>query len=90
MECNLEKAVSNYGKNGNYQAISTVIDKGFAPAEAELVAADYLIILTAVNRVVINWGKPNQTVLSNVLVKFTNQLVIVQLYDYFFKVYISN
>lgn len=48
-------------KEGNYTGIPAVIDKDFASAKlAELVGADYLFILTAVDRVSINWGKPNQ------------------------------
>ena len=42
-----------------------VIDKDFASAKlAELIKADNLVILTAVDRVAINWGKPNQESLS--------------------------
>lgn len=51
-------------KDGNYQSVSAVIDKDLASAKlAELVDADYLIILTAVDQVAINWGKPNQKAL---------------------------
>lgn len=47
--------------NGDYKSVSAVIDKDFASAKlAELVNADYLFILTAVDRVAINFGKPNQ------------------------------
>jgi len=46
---------------GDYKSVSAVIDKDFASAKlAELVNADYLFILTAVDRVAINFGKPNQ------------------------------
>lgn len=51
--------------NGDHQGIDAVIDKDFASAKlAELVGADYLFILTAVDRVAINWGKPNQQELT--------------------------
>ena len=45
--------------------VPAVIDKDFASAKlAELVDADALVILTAVDRVSINWGKPDQTALE--------------------------
>lgn len=47
--------------DGKYEGISAVIDKDFASARlAELVGADYLLILTSVDRVSIYWGKPEQ------------------------------
>lgn len=52
-------------KDGNYIGVPSVIDKDFASAKvAELLGADLLVILTAVDRVAINWGKPNQQSLS--------------------------
>lgn len=46
---------------GDYEGVSAVIDKDFATSKlAEVVDAEYLFILTAVDRVSINWGKPNQ------------------------------
>ena len=52
-------------KNGKLYGTPAVIDKDFASAKlAELVHADALVILTAVDRVCINWGKPNQESLS--------------------------
>ena len=46
-----------------------VIDKDFASAKlAELVQADALVILTAVDRVCINWGKPDQKSLAEMTV----------------------
>lgn len=46
---------------GDYEGIQAVIDKDFASAKlAELVDAEYLFILTAVDRVMLNYGKPNQ------------------------------
>ena len=48
-------------KDGKLVGVPAVIDKDFASAKlAELVDADALVILTAVDRVVINWGKPDQ------------------------------
>lgn len=47
--------------DGNFRGVPAVIDKDFATAKlAELVEADYLFILTAVDRVFINFGKENQ------------------------------
>ena len=52
-------------KDGRLVGVPAVIDKDFASAKlAELVKADALVILTAVDRVSINWGKPNQTALE--------------------------
>ena len=48
-------------KDGKLMGTPAVIDKDFASAKlAELVKADKLVILTAVDRVAINWGKPDQ------------------------------
>lgn len=45
---------------GDYEGVPAVIDKDFASeCLAELVDADYLYILTAVDRVCINFGKPD-------------------------------
>ena len=53
-------------KDGKLLGVPAVIDKDFASAKlAELVHADALVILTAVDRVSINWGKPNQTALES-------------------------
>jgi len=52
-------------ENGDYHGVSAVIDKDFASAKlAEVVGADYLFILTAVDHVCINFGKPNQEELT--------------------------
>ncbi|AZV57679.1 carbamate kinase [Clostridium sp. AWRP] len=57
-------------ENGDYKGVPAVIDKDFASAKlAELVDAEYLFILTAVDRVAINYGKPNQKELKEVSVK---------------------
>lgn len=56
--------------DGDYTSISAVIDKDFASAKlAELCDADYLFILTAVDRVCINFGKPNQAELTEITVE---------------------
>ena len=53
-------------KDGKLVGVPAVIDKDFASAKlAELVKADALVILTAVDRVSINWGKPNQESLES-------------------------
>lgn len=53
-------------KNGKLVGTPAVIDKDFASAKlAELVKADTLVILTAVNRVCINFGKPDQKELES-------------------------
>lgn len=50
-----------YRENGEYIGVPAVIDKDFASAKiAELLDADYLIILTAVEKVAINFGKPEE------------------------------
>ena len=57
-------------KDGKLYGTPAVIDKDFASAKlAELVKADALVILTAVDRVCINWGKPNQESLSEMTVE---------------------
>lgn len=52
---------------GNHlKGASAVVDKDFASAKlAELIDADMLIILTAVEKVAINFGKPNEQWLAN-------------------------
>mgnify|MGYP002585217302 CR=1 FL=1 len=58
--------VRRYGK---LYGTPAVIDKDFASAKlAELVQADALVILTAVDRVCINWGKPDQKSLAEMTV----------------------
>ena len=57
-------------KDGKLDGTPAVIDKDFASAKlAELVQADALVILTAVDRVAINWGKPNQQSLDEMSVE---------------------
>ena len=56
-------------KDGKLYGTPAVIDKDFASAKlAELVKADMLVILTAVDRVAINWGKPDQKSLDKMTV----------------------
>lgn len=56
-------------RGGKLYGTPAVIDKDFASAKlAELVHADALVILTAVDRVCINWGKPNQESLAEMTV----------------------
>ena len=56
-------------RDGQLYGTPAVIDKDFASAKlAELVQADALVILTAVDRVCINWGKPDQKSLAEMTV----------------------
>ena len=56
-------------KDGRLVGTPAVIDKDFASAKlAELIDADMLVILTAVDRVAINWGKPEQKELAEMTV----------------------
>jgi carbamate kinase len=49
------------GADGQYHGMGAVIDKDFSAAKlAEIIHADMLIILTAVEKVAINFGKPEQ------------------------------
>lgn len=53
--------------NGKLEGVAAVIDKDYASAKvAELVGADYLVILTAVDNVYINFNKPDQKKLEKV------------------------
>ncbi|MGX7092857.1 carbamate kinase [Hutsoniella sourekii] len=55
--------------SNGYEGLEAVIDKDFASAKlAELVSADYLIILTGVDNVYVNFNQPNQEKLTNVTV----------------------
>jgi carbamate kinase len=57
-------------RDGKLVGIPAVIDKDFASAKlAELVEADILVILTAVDRVAINWGSPEQKFLGSMTVE---------------------
>lgn len=59
-----------YRKDNELVGVPAVIDKDFASAKiAELLDADYLIILTAVEKVAINFGKPDVQWLSELTVE---------------------
>lgn len=52
--------------DGDYETVEAVIDKDFASAKlAEAVGADCLFILTAVDRVCVDYGKPGQRELES-------------------------
>lgn len=54
-------------EDGKYEGVAAVIDKDFASAKvAELTHADYLVILTAVDNVYIDFNKPTQKKLEKV------------------------
>ena len=54
-----------YKEGNSLIGVPSVIDKDFASAKlAEIIEADYLIILTAVDQVAINFGKENEEWLS--------------------------
>ncbi|WP_204663889.1 carbamate kinase [Fusibacter tunisiensis] len=56
-----------YQDGNSLVGIPAVIDKDFASAKiAEILDADYLIILTAVEKVAINFGKPDEKWLSKI------------------------
>lgn len=57
-------------REGKLYGTPAVIDKDFASAKlAELIHADALVILTAVDRVCIHWGKPEQQSLDEMTVE---------------------
>ena len=59
-----------------YRGVDAVIDKDFASAKiAEILHADYLFILTAVERVMINYNKPDQKALDVITVAETKQYI---------------
>lgn len=56
--------------DNGYEGVEAVIDKDFASAKlAELVGADYLLILTGVDNVYVNFNQPNQEKLEDVTVE---------------------
>jgi carbamate kinase len=56
--------------------VAAVIDKDFASAKlAELVDADYLIMLTGVDQVAIHYGKPNEKWLSHLNLEEAKQYI---------------
>ena len=59
--------VRDYGDKGAYKGVAAVIDKDMgAELLAEDCEADKLVLLTAVDHVAINFGKPNQKELTDV------------------------
>jgi carbamate kinase len=64
-------------KNKNrLTGVAAVIDKDFASAKiAEIIEADYLFILTAIDRVMINYNKPNQKALVKMNSKEAKQYI---------------
>ena len=64
-------------KEGNtLRGVPAVIDKDFASAKiAEILDADYLIILTAVEKVAINFGKANEKWLDRLTLDEAQQYI---------------
>lgn len=63
-------------KENEYIGVSAVIDKDLASAKlAELINADMLIILTAVDKVSLNYGKSNQIDLDILSIKDVNKYI---------------
>ena len=59
-----------------YQGVAAVIDKDFAGAKlAELVEAEYFFILTAVDRVALNFGQPNEQELEHMTVEEAREYI---------------
>ena len=63
-------------KDGTYVGVEAVIDKDFAAAKlAELVGADMLIVLTAVDQVAIHYNKPNMKFLDSMTIEEANMYI---------------
>ncbi|WP_042354475.1 carbamate kinase [Bacillus rubiinfantis] len=63
-------------ENNKLVGVEAVIDKDFASEKlAELVDADALLVLTAVENVAINFGKPDQKNLTNLSVSDANKYI---------------
>jgi carbamate kinase len=63
-------------KDGQYRGMSAVIDKDFSAAKlAQLINADILIILTAVEKVAVNFGKPDQKWLDSMTIAQAEQYI---------------
>jgi len=66
-----------YREGNKLIGIPAVIDKDFASAKiAEILESDYLIILTAVEKVAINFGKPEVKWLSKLSIEEAEQYII--------------
>ncbi len=62
--------------NGRLEGVNAVIDKDNASSFlADKLGADYLVILTAVEKVAINFGKENQEWLSKISVEEAKELI---------------
>lgn len=60
----------------NLKGIDAVIDKDFASSKlADLIQADRLILLTAVSRVMVNYGKPNAKPIEKMNLKEAHQYI---------------
>ncbi len=63
-------------KEGEYVGVDAVIDKDYASAlVASLLDADRFVVLTAVDKVYINYGKPNQKALDALTVKQAEEYI---------------
>ena len=63
-------------KGNSLVGVPAVIDKDFASAKiAEILNADYLFILTAVDRVMINFNKPDQKALETMTIEEAEQYI---------------
>lgn len=64
-------------EQGNHlKGVPAVIDKDFASCRlAQLIQADCLIILTAVEKVAVNFGKPNQVWLSDITPELAREYI---------------
>lgn len=65
-----------YSKNGMLHGVDAVIDKDKAAAKlAEVIHADAFVVLTAVPRVAINFGKSNQKWLERITIEEAKQYI---------------
>lgn len=63
-------------EQGDYEGVEAIIDKDFASCRlAEEINADYLIILTAVEKVAIHFGKSNQKWLDSMTISEAEQYI---------------
>ncbi len=63
-------------ENHHLKGMPAVVDKDFASAAlAEFIDADYLIILTTVEKVAINFGRENETWLDSLSIKEADQFI---------------
>ena len=53
-------------EQGDYQSVDAVIDKDLHRAAGARIRADVLVITTGVEKVCVNFGKPNQQALDTV------------------------